>query len=112
MPGVLADKFWDLGNYVVGFAAAQAVAFSISIGTSGHLRNRIRPGWKLILGVTAVATVFYVTGIAVCAALEARLRAGNDDVTFAVWAAAVLRGVAVVAVNALVASAVLLNRRP
>lgn len=85
----LADKFWDMGNYIAGFAAVQMAAFLLAVGSQEHLLRLVRHNWRAVASIMVILNVIaYVGGVWTCFLVERRLRDGRSC---PVWLAAVLR---------------------
>lgn len=62
----MAEKLWDLANYVTGFAIAQVIATTFAIANRQILAlNGARAHW-IALAITLVFTGFYITAIIWC----------------------------------------------
>ena len=78
----LADKLWDMANYVTGFAVAQVIATSFAIGKkelkalSGALAH-----W-LAFGVTLIFTTFYISAIVWCGHRGLKLNADHPEILY------------------------------
>ena len=107
----LANRFWDIANYIVGFAVLQGVLFTIALPTS-DLRAEVlgKKLWPLLL--TAVSAVVYVIFVELCFWSERDLRqtAKQDMRTLIVHSRRIkwMRVAAIILVNGLVALSILL----
>ncbi len=67
-----AERFWDIGNYVVGFAVAQMLTFLYALGQH-EIRGKIRRVWKVIIILIILSSVVYARAVWRCYDLEAEL---------------------------------------
>src|SRR6266849_1567873 len=72
-----AGKFWDIGNYVAGFAALQMVALLLAVAGQCDFRILIRGNWRTALTLMIVFNlVVYIGGVWRCSRVESHLRGG------------------------------------
>ncbi len=75
----LAGKFWDLANYVAGFAAAQMITFLLAMATQEALVVRVRHNrWVVVSIMIVFNLIVYVGGVWACFRAECQLRAVAD----------------------------------
>ncbi len=70
----LANRCWDLGDYITAFAVGQTILVSMSLGTSKDFRTGVFPMRKGITVVVVVGLVLYLVGIWICYRREILLR--------------------------------------
>lgn len=72
----LANRFWDIENYVTGFCVAQAIAFGLAMGTSDLLRTTVVRIRRQVLRIVIGAIPLYPLVIVVVFCFERSLRIG------------------------------------
>ena len=70
----LASRYWDLANYLAGFAAVQMAAFLVAAFANDRMRRLVRRDWVLVVGLLIAVTIVYAGGIWACYWQEAELR--------------------------------------
>lgn len=82
MPNVeddLAKKFWDLGNYVTGFASAHMLVFLFAINTQHRFLELAKSKWELISTLIFLFNiVVYVGSVVYCYRAEQALRSAAN----------------------------------
>lgn len=71
----VAGKFWDLANYLAGFAAAQIITFLLAIAPQQDVQKWIVRKWGVVIGImVGFNLVIYVAGVWSCFCAERKLR--------------------------------------
>jgi hypothetical protein len=97
----VAGRFWDLANYITGFAVLQGVTFVIAVPASTLRGQLVHSKW-LALTITLVSAGCYVWGVLSCGASERELRGGQGSVVDHARKASLLRSGAIGLVTLLV----------
>jgi len=59
----LAKRFWDLQNYVTGFAITQMLVVLITAGTSDGFRIRLHQQWRWVVSAMLVFGCLYTAAV-------------------------------------------------
>jgi len=69
----LSKEYHNLGNFIVGFAVLQAIAFLYAFGRSSHPLVTDREREWIAIGVVTALSFFYAMAVAWCAYAERTL---------------------------------------
>ena len=69
----LGGRYWDLQNYITGFAIAQMAAFLVSVATSPGMRDGVRDFREAVAIAIVASGVLYLVGVWFAFVAERRL---------------------------------------
>jgi hypothetical protein len=79
----LADKFWDLQNYITGFVLVQMIAFLYALGTNYKFHKYVFIKKDIVRNSIIVAGFLYSISLGACFYFERGLRS-SDNVSCAI----------------------------
>lgn len=108
----LANRFWDLANYITGFAVLQGITFSIAVPTSA-LRSAVVHDRLLPVILTLASAAVYIVAVQLCFRSERSLRRAaqqSEQTILHSRGASRMRCAAVLLVNGVVTITIILLR--
>ncbi len=97
----LAQKYWELGNTIVGFAVLQTIAF-LSTLANAEFRGHVLDKFRLVISAYTVCSLSYSAAIIACYCMEISLRGEglSDKVHGILFLTLLMRQVALAAATA------------
>jgi len=68
-----ARQYWDLANYIVGFASVQKVAFLLALASQKEFASKVRNSWGTVFVLEIVFAALYCLGVFGCSRIEDEL---------------------------------------